>query len=111
MQPTVRWDDDKREHWVGGKCDPRSGKGGDIDADDRPAFTLAKPRTLRAFSVGPAPGVGRDKMTATRRLAAVLAADVAGYLRLMGEDKEGTLAALRAVRRELSDPKDRKSVV
>ena len=40
-----------------------------------------------------------------RRLAAILAVDVAGYSRLMGEDKEGTLAALRAVRRELSDPK------
>jgi adenylate cyclase len=40
-----------------------------------------------------------------RRLAAVPAVDVAGYSRLMGEDEEGTLAALRAVRRELSDPK------
>jgi adenylate cyclase len=40
-----------------------------------------------------------------RRLAAVLAVDVAGYSRLMGADEEGTLAALRAVRRELSDPK------
>jgi adenylate cyclase len=44
-------------------------------------------------------------MTATRRLAAILAVDVAGYSRLIGEDEEGTLAALRAVRRELSDPK------
>ena len=42
---------------------------------------------------------------AERRLAAILAADVAGYSRLMGEDEEGTLAALRAVRRELADPK------
>ena len=40
-----------------------------------------------------------------RRLAAILAADVAGYFRLMGEDEEGTLAALRAIRRELGDPK------
>src|SRR6266849_4442735 len=44
-------------------------------------------------------------MTATRRLAAILAADVAGYSRLMGADEEGTLAALKAIRRELSDPK------
>jgi DNA-binding CsgD family transcriptional regulator len=36
-------------------------------------------------------------MTATRRLAAILAADVAGYSRLMGADEEGTLAALRSV--------------
>jgi TolB-like protein/class 3 adenylate cyclase/Flp pilus assembly protein TadD len=42
---------------------------------------------------------------AERRLAAILAVDVAGYSRLMGEDEEGTLAALRAVRRELGDPK------
>jgi adenylate cyclase len=40
-----------------------------------------------------------------RRLAAILAVDVAGYSRLMGADEEGTLAALRTVRRELSDPK------
>jgi class 3 adenylate cyclase len=40
-----------------------------------------------------------------RRLTAVLAVDVAGYSRLMGADEEGTLAALRAVRRELGDPK------
>ena len=40
-----------------------------------------------------------------RRLAAILAADVAGYSRLMGEDEEGTLAALKALRRELADPK------
>ena len=37
-------------------------------------------------------------MTATRRLAAILAADVAGYSRLMGADEEGTLAAARAHR-------------
>ena len=40
-----------------------------------------------------------------RRLAAILAADVAGYSRLMGVDEEGTLAALKALRRELADPK------
>jgi class 3 adenylate cyclase/TolB-like protein len=41
----------------------------------------------------------------TRRLAAILAADVAGYSRLMGEDEGGTLAALTALRRELTDPR------
>jgi adenylate cyclase len=40
-----------------------------------------------------------------RRLSAILAADVAGYSRLMGVDEEGTLAALKACRRELIDPK------
>ena len=40
-----------------------------------------------------------------RRLAAVMAVDVAGYSRLMGTDEEGTLAAIKAIRRELGDPK------
>jgi adenylate cyclase len=39
-----------------------------------------------------------------RRLAAILAADVAGYSRLMGTDEVGTLAALKAHRREVVDP-------
>jgi len=39
-----------------------------------------------------------------RRLAAILAADVAGYSRLMGADEEGTLARLKAVRKALVDP-------
>ena len=40
-----------------------------------------------------------------RRLAAILAADVAGYSRLMERDEAGTLARLRTLRRELIDPK------
>ncbi len=40
-----------------------------------------------------------------RRLAAILAADVVGYSRLMGEDEVGTLAALKAHREELIEPK------
>jgi adenylate cyclase len=40
-----------------------------------------------------------------RRLAAILAADVVGYSRLMGINEEGTLTALKACRRELIDPK------
>jgi TolB-like protein/class 3 adenylate cyclase/tetratricopeptide (TPR) repeat protein len=39
-----------------------------------------------------------------RRLAAVLAADVAGYSRLMGRDEEGTLANLKSLRKTLVDP-------
>jgi len=39
-----------------------------------------------------------------RKLAAILAADIAGYSRLVGQDEEGTLARLRALRRELIDP-------
>src|SRR5262245_47630934 len=42
---------------------------------------------------------------AERRLAAILAADVAGYSRLMGIDEDCTLAALKAHRREIVNPK------
>jgi len=42
---------------------------------------------------------------AERRLAAILAADVAGYSRLMGVDEEGTLVRLKAYRRDLVDLK------
>src|SRR6516225_4255064 len=44
-------------------------------------------------------------MTATRRLAAILAADVAGYSRLMGTDEEGTHERLKAHLAQLVDPK------
>ena len=40
-----------------------------------------------------------------RRRAAILAADMVGYSRLMGEDETGTLAALKAHRKELIEPK------
>ena len=39
-----------------------------------------------------------------RRLAAILSADVVGYSRLMGIDEVGTLARLKALRRDLIDP-------
>jgi adenylate cyclase len=42
---------------------------------------------------------------ADRRLAAILAADIAGYSQLMSVDEEGTLRQLKAHRKELIDPK------
>jgi adenylate cyclase len=45
----------------------------------------------------------RDRVE--RRLAAILAADVAGYARVIEADEEGTLGRLRALRAELIDPK------
>jgi DNA-binding winged helix-turn-helix (wHTH) protein len=48
---------------------------------------------------------GQEDTGATRRLIAILAADVAGYSRLMGEDEEGTLTRLKAHRRDFVDPK------
>jgi adenylate cyclase len=46
----------------------------------------------------------RETRLGGRRLAAILAADVAGYSRLTRADEEGTIARLRARRRELIDP-------
>src|SRR5271169_5764228 len=46
-------------------------------------------------------------MASTRRLAAILAADVAGYSRLMGADEEGTHERLKAHIRQVVDPKIR----
>ena len=43
-------------------------------------------------------------MAETRKLAAILAADVVGYSRLAGSDEERTLARLRALRSDLIDP-------
>ena len=43
-------------------------------------------------------------MVAIRHLAAILAADVAGYSRLIGADEQGTLALLKKIRAEIVDP-------
>src|SRR5437868_12939760 len=48
--------------------------------------------------------ISRNGGAMERRLAAIFAADVAGYSRLIGADEEGTLARLKAHRRELIDP-------
>jgi class 3 adenylate cyclase len=45
-----------------------------------------------------------DMSSGIRKLAAILAADVVGYSKLMGQDEAGTLAALKHCRRELFDP-------
>src|SRR5580658_9812611 len=50
------------------------------------------------------PGCYVSRERVERRLAAVLAADVAGYSRLMGRDEERTLADLKNARRTLIDP-------
>jgi adenylate cyclase len=60
------------------------------------------PHRLAATILGRRASNGRGGVE--RRLAAILAADVAGYSRLMGADEVGTLAALKAHRREIVDP-------
>src|SRR5437868_11973678 len=57
------------------------------------------------FRVRPLRSRSAPRQQADRRLAAILAADVAGYSRLMGADEEGTLERLKAHRRQLIDPK------
>ena len=61
-----------------------------------------EPTIYAAHAVG---GTALPTERVERRLAAILAVDVAGYSRLMGDDEEGTLARLKEVRRELADLK------
>src|SRR6476660_8427366 len=56
-------------------------------------------------SISPSVGATLSGEHVERRLAAILAADVAGSCRLIGIDEEGTLARLKALRRTLFDPK------
>src|SRR6476620_796905 len=63
------------------------------------------PADRELFLSGLRLAAGEGDMSQTRRLAAIVAADVAGYSRLVGADEEGTLAALTALRRELAHPK------
>jgi TolB-like protein/tetratricopeptide (TPR) repeat protein len=58
-------------------------------------------RQSRRTSLG---AFGLTEERVERRLAAILAADVVGYSRLMGEEEDGTLTRLKALRRDLIDP-------
>src|SRR5215469_3179104 len=70
------------------------------------ADRVAQERAFVDRGNGDRSGESREAVATTaRRLAAILAADVAGYSRLMGADEEGTLDRLKAHRRELVDPK------
>jgi len=82
--------------------------GFEIGADDyiskpfEPLELLARVKSVLrrgARDRDPEPAVGN-----ARRLAAILAADIAGYSRLVGVDEEGTFARLRALRRDVIDP-------
>lgn len=77
-----------------------------VIAADEPV-KLGKHQTTAAQMLkfkGSLPSEPSSREPAIRRLAAILAADVVGYSRMMGEDEAGTLAALKACRRELFDP-------
>ena len=68
-------------------------------AGHRPTILLCK------YSISPSTGCILSREHVERRLAAILAADVAGSCRLIGIDEEGTLAELKALRNTIFDPK------
>jgi len=77
-----------------------------VIAPDEPVM-LGKHKTTPSEMLqlkGSRPSEPSSREPAIRRLAAILAADVVGYSRMMGEDEAGTLSALKACRRELFDP-------
>ena len=59
---------------------------------------------MPTVSCASVPASRRDAMSETRKLAAILVADVVGYSRLAGADEERTLARLRGLRSDLIDP-------
>src|SRR6266704_3067762 len=69
-------------------------------AGDRPTILL-----YNQFNFPASRGCVLSSEHVERRLAAILAADVAGSCRLIGIDEEGTLAQLKALRKTLFDPK------
>ncbi len=79
--------------------DPASAQG------NTPPHLPAKLQEPRALPMDPSPDGRRGNLSRTRRLAAIIAADVAGYARLIEADEEGTLECLKALRNELVDPK------
>src|SRR5271167_4191736 len=80
-----------------------TGKGGAMATRDRSRHALIVRH--QNFGAGRQGMAGLASERVERRLTAILAVDVAGYSRLMGADEEGTLATLKAHRRELIDPK------
>src|SRR5215213_6587420 len=74
--------------------------------EERFAASRRRRPDMRYSRTEPLPPRGQ-RMAATRRLAAILAADVVGYSRLMRADEEGTHERFKAHRSELIDPKVR----
>jgi TolB-like protein/class 3 adenylate cyclase len=70
----------------------------------RSADAPAGPSANEAGTTDGAPGKSAEHGPLTRKLAAILAADVAGYTRLMAQDEAGTFERLRTHRKELFEP-------
>jgi class 3 adenylate cyclase len=70
-----------------------------------PAGVLAEIAALRRLAIiCTKEAASMPEQRVERKLVAILAADVAGYSRLVGLDEEGTLARLKTLRREVIDP-------
>ena len=82
------------------------------DLGEQSLKSIARPVRIYAMnaaviaSLPPVPSLakGDKRMIAIRRLAAILAADIAGYSRLIGTDEGGTLQAFKTIRAEVFDP-------
>ena len=56
------------------------------------------------LAIGLVSRLRKGRMSETRKLAAILVADIVGYSRLVGADEDRTLARLRTLRSDLIDP-------
>jgi class 3 adenylate cyclase len=82
------------------------------DMGERSLNHIVRPVRICAMSAAavaslprvPSIATGDKRIIAIRRLAAILAADVVGYSRLIGADESSTLRALKTIRAELFDP-------
>jgi class 3 adenylate cyclase/TolB-like protein len=82
------------------------------DMGEQTFKNIARPVRIYALSAAavaslpavPGAAKGDKRRIANRRLAAILAADIAGYSRLIGTDEHGTLQAFKTIRTELFDP-------
>jgi len=75
-----------------------------IQAPEVVTLARVEPAVIHLEADSSYEGITVTTQRVERRLSAVLAADVAGYSRLMGADEEGTLARLKAIRKTLVDP-------
>src|SRR5262249_36105119 len=85
--------------------DRRRGSRAPLPVLQKAIFHPLGPRSRRRKLPSTIAGAALAGERAGRGLTAIMAADVAGYSRLMGADEEGTLAQLKAHRRALLDPK------
>jgi class 3 adenylate cyclase len=76
----------------------------EADARRRRAEEERARESALVISIPPGGGEAPSQGRATRRLAAIVAADVVGYSRMMGQDEEGTLTRMRGVLNEIIRP-------